>query len=114
MDGFKQVSGLASPIEAGHQHVNPNGKAHKQIDDEHIQRAGGTHGRQRLAARKAAHHHNVGGVEQKLQNPGQGQGNGKLHQLAQKRPLGHVDFIGTAPGPWLKMKLHRKRLLSPY
>ena len=111
MYGLPQVPVLARPVEPGAEHVEPDGEAHEQVDNEHVQRASGAHRRQGVASGKAAHHHDVRGIEQQLQNPGDGQGDGKLNQLAQKRPLGHVDLIGGPPSPG-QMESHKHNSLS--
>ena len=89
---LRQVLVLAGPVVLGGQHVGAHGEAHKQVDDQVDDRAGRAHGRQGGGAHELAHHHDVRGVEQQLQNAGQRQGDGEPHDLAQQGAVCHVDL----------------------
>jgi len=85
------VPGAKAP---GCHHIGTQRKPDEQVDQQVDQRAVGANGGQRRAARKAPHHHNVGGVEQQLQNAGCRQRHGKQDDLLQHGPAGQV--CGTA------------------
>ena len=72
-----QVLALARPIVPGHQHVDADGEADEQVDNQLDESAGRTHRRQGLRAHKLPHHNDVRRVEQQLQNARKGQRDGK-------------------------------------
>ena len=85
------VPGTKAP---GCHHVGTQRKPDEQVDQQIDQRTVGANSGQRRAARKAPHHHNVGGVEQQLQNAGCRQRHRKQNDLLQHGPAGQV--CGTA------------------
>ena len=85
------VPGAKAP---GCHHVGTQRKPDEQVDKQVDQRAVGANGGQRRAARKAPYHHNIGGIEQQLQNAGCRQRHGKQDDLLQHGSAGQV--CGTA------------------
>ena len=90
-----QVLALARPIVPGHQHVDADGKADKQVDNQLDESAGRTHRRQGLGAHKLPHHNDVRRVEQQLQNARKGQRDGKPDGFPHQGAVGHVNLKGT-------------------
>ena len=76
----------------GNKHVGAHGDAEKQVDQQVDHRAVGADGGQGCAAAELAHHHDIGGVDQKLQHTRQHQRNGKQDDLARHRAVAHIDF----------------------
>ena len=80
-------------VVARNHNVRADRDADKQVDNQVDQRAGGADRRHRLAAGKASDNHDVRRVEQKLQNAGDHQRDGKDQDLAQKRTAAHIHFV---------------------
>ena len=76
-----------------HDNIDTHGQSDKDIDHQVNKSRGGTHRRQRLAAREAPHNDHIRGVEQKLQDSGKDQRNRKGEQFSEDRAAAHVHLV---------------------
>ena len=77
----------------GHHHVGADGQAHEKIYQQVHQRACGGHCRQGGVAGVAAHHNDVSGVKEELEDAGEHQGQGKGQNFWPQGAIAHVDLV---------------------
>jgi len=94
VDGAADVLVLAAAEVARDQDVRADGQADEGSDQQVDECGGGTHRRERAAARELADDDDIGGVEQQLQDAGQHDGQAELQQRPQNGALGHVKHVG--------------------
>ena len=89
---YRPVDGviLLAAYAVGNGYSSAYGKSDKQIDDEGGDGTGGANSAYRYASPESANDHEVGRVEQKLQNAGKDNGDGVEHHTAKQRPLQHI------------------------
>ena len=95
MYGFMQVLRVARAVVPRDQHVRADRKADENIDKQVDQRAGGAHRRERRMADELADDDDVGRVEKELQQARKHQRDRKDQDLAEQRPVAHIDFIAA-------------------
>ena len=106
VDGLPQILVIAAAIVPRHQHVDANGQADKQVDNQVDKGAGRAHRRQGLGPHELPHHDDVRRVEQQLQNAGKGQRDGKPDDFPHQGAVCHVNLEGAPAHARAKGQLH--------